>query len=153
SAARWQRRGEQWRPRALLLRRLRGLGRSRDARCRSSLPPPWRAVKPQVSAPRSRGQTMGSWWLLPAAGPARDSDLVRGVGSGGRQRSRGGDPTRGAVLVLRTRAELARPWVPARNLRTGCTPGTCRERGTRSALRPFPRLVRFTGPRCGAGPR
>ncbi|ERE91289.1 hypothetical protein H671_1g1067 [Cricetulus griseus] len=96
---------------------------------------------------------MGSWWLLPAAGPARDSDLVRGVGSGGRQRSRGGDPTRGAVLVLRTRAELARPWVPARNLRTGCTPGTCRERGTRSALRPFPRLVRFTGPRCGAGPR
>ncbi|KAH0520212.1 hypothetical protein LTLLF_207390 [Microtus ochrogaster] len=96
---------------------------------------------------------MGSWWLLPQVGPRRDSDLARGVGSGSWRRSWSVDPIRGAVRVLRTCAERARPWVPTRNLQTGCTPGTCRERGTRSVLRPFPRLVQFSSPRRGAGPR
>ena len=165
SAARWWRRGEQWRPRALESRpRCWGCcccGGSAGwdvpgARgSRQSLSPRRRPAKPQVSSPpateENRQWAAGGFSLW--RGPSETPTLPRAWASTAGGGLWGDDPMRGAAPLFWICAGRAHSWVPGRNLRADCTPGTSRERGTRSAPRSFPRLVRFPGPQRRAGPR
>lgn len=150
TAARWRRRGEQWRPRPPETRVpgwrcCGGCWCSGQPRAVSRLPPARDRPSPSAALPAAApGGASGER----AAGPRPGTD---NGGSGLASPRRPGFPTLpwpwgrapGRVPcrpALRTRRGAALLGVPARQLRVGCAPRTCRERGTlKSPLLSAPR--------------
>lgn len=149
SAARWWQRGEQWRPRAP-----------------ESWPHCWSCCCCGGSAGWDVPGTRGALAIVLSRVALRETSgefpsLFEGTDNGQRVASLSGRararllpcPGRGLarsaeVLGRRPQARRspspwicvgrAHPWVSGRNLRVGCTPGTCGDRGTRSAPEPLP---------------